>query len=120
MTNGQEQKSPEEPGQEEAQIVGDRQEQATGRFSKEPEGGVDEKDDERQEGLPGPPKQTEAKLGEETVDEGKEDLQDTQEQAKAKFGESQRKLPGRPLSAAAVAAVAVALLLLVLLRRRRG
>ena len=117
MTKHQEQKSPEEAGQEEAQVVGDRQEQATeGRFSKEPEGGVDEKDDERQEGLPGPQEQTEAKLGE----EDKEDLQDTQEEAKAKFGEEQGKLPGRPLSAAAVAAVAVALLLLLLLRRRRG
>jgi hypothetical protein len=117
MTKRQEQKSPEEAGQEEAQVVGDRQEQATeGRFSKEPEGGVDEKDDERQEGLPGPQEQTEVKLSE----EGKEDLQDTQEEAKAKFGEEQGKLPGRPLSAAAVAAVAVALLLLLLLRRRRG
>jgi hypothetical protein len=118
MTNGQEQKSPEEAGQEEAQVVGDRQEQATeGRFSKEPEGGIDEKDDdERREGPPGPQEQTEAKLGEES----KEDLQDTQEEAKAKFGEAQGKLPGRPLSAAAVAAVAVALLLLLLLRRRRG
>lgn len=120
MINGQEQKSPEEAGREEAQVVGDRQERATGRFSKEPEGGVDEKDDERQEGLPGPQEQTEAKLGEGTVDEGKEDLQDTQEEAKAKFGEGQGKLPGRPLSAAAVAGVAVALLLLLLLRRRRG
>ena len=117
MTNGQEQKSPEEAGEAEAQVSGDRQEQATeGRFSKEPEGGIDEKDDERQEGLPGPQEQTEAKLGEES----KEDLQDTQEEAKAKFGEEQGKLPGRPLSAAAVAAVAVALLLLLLLRRRRG
>jgi hypothetical protein len=117
MTKRQEQKSPEEAGQEEAPVVGDRQEQATeGRFSKEPEGGIVEKDDERREGLPGPQEQTEAKLGEES----KEDLQDTQEEAKAKFGEEQGKLPGRPLSAAAVAAVAVALLLLLLLRRRRG
>jgi hypothetical protein len=110
----QEQKSPELAGEDPAELVGERREQAAdARFSRQPEGQVEAQPSESL----ARELQSEERSSEK-ADAAKEGLQDTQEEAKVKLGAMQRQLRERAAPIAAVAAVVLALLLLLVRRRR--